>query len=464
MDAELGSGPDQEPPREEQPWILPAPGESGDPMSSYGPEPHDTAGYEAAPLYGGRLYGAPLPAQPRTSGGWRVVSIAGILAVGAAAGSLVGHAVWQDTHSSSSPTAGGNPFGPNLPSGGNGYSLPIPGGGGGGPGDPFSGPGGATNSNTSDGPTDAAAIAHDVDPGVVDISTTVTGGEAAGTGMVLTSDGEVLTNNHVIDGATSISVRDVGNGKTYKATVVGYDRSHDIAVLQLTNASGLSTIAPAATTVSNGATVVAIGNAQGAGGTPSYAGGAITDTNASITASDEYDGTSEKLTGLLGTDAAVQSGDSGGPLVNNAGQVVGMDTAATAGDSNGFGFSDGGSAARGYAIPIATVLQVAQEIESGQSSETVHIGPTAELGVYANARSTDGVVIVGTTSGGPAAKAGIVRGDTVTRVDGHDTPSLSDLSALMAQLSPGQVVPVELTTESGVSRSVNVTLAAGPPQ
>ena len=153
---------------------------------------------------------------------------------------------------------------------------------------------------------------------------------AKGTGIVLTSNGEILTNNHVINGATSVSVTDIGNGKTYKATVVGYDESHDIAVLQLSGASGLTTATTGdSSTVNVGDSVVALGNAGGAGGTPSVAAGAVTALNQSITASDESSGSSEQLTGLIETNADIQAGDSGGPLVNSHGQVIGIDTAAS---------------------------------------------------------------------------------------------------------------------------------------
>jgi len=159
----------------------------------------------------------------------------------------------------------------------------------------------------------------------------------------------VLTNNHVIDGATSISATDVGNGKTYSATVVGYDRTHDIAVLALHNASGLQTATLGnSSTASVGEDVVGVGNAGGTGGTPSAAGGTITALNQSITASDEGDGTSEQLTGLIQTNANIQPGDSGGALVNDQGEVLGVDTAASAGfqfQSNG-----GQQGTQGFAI------------------------------------------------------------------------------------------------------------------
>ena len=175
-------------------------------------------------------------------------------------------------------------------------------------------------------------ITSKVSPGLVDVVSTLgdENGEAAGTGMVLTSTGEVLTNNHVIDGATSISVTDIGNGRTYKASVVGYDKTQDVAVLQLQDASGLTTVSLGnSATVSTGQSVVAIGNAEGKGGQPSVVTGSVTALNQSITASDEGSGSSEQLTGLIETNAPIEPGDSGGSLVNSAGQVIGMDTAAS---------------------------------------------------------------------------------------------------------------------------------------
>ena len=174
-------------------------------------------------------------------------------------------------------------------------------------------------------------IAAKVDPGLVDVVSTLgyQNGEAAGTGQVLTSTGEVLTNNHVIDGATSIKVRDVGNGRTYGAKVVGYDKTHDVAVLQLVNASGLTTVSLSSSGVQSGQKVVALGNALGKGGTPSVATGKVTATGRTITASDESAANAEQLHGLIQTNAGIQPGDSGGPLVNTAGDVVGMNTAAS---------------------------------------------------------------------------------------------------------------------------------------
>ncbi len=183
---------------------------------------------------------------------------------------------------------------------------------------------GAGAAATSKEVLSTSQIASRIDPGLVDVTSTLGYQQATakGTGIVLTSNGEILTNNHVINGATSVSVTDIGNGKTYKATVVGYDESKDIAVLQLTGASGL-TVANIgdSSTVGVGDSVVALGNAEGLGGTPSVATGSVTALNQSITASDESSGTSEQLTGLIETNAGIQPGDSGGPLVNEHGQV-----------------------------------------------------------------------------------------------------------------------------------------------
>jgi S1-C subfamily serine protease len=192
-------------------------------------------------------------------------------------------------------------------------------------------------------------IASRVDPGLVDVTSTLglEGATAMGTGIVLTSNGEILTNNHVVNGATSVSVRDIGNNKTYKATVVGYDESHDVAVLQLSGASGLTTATTGnSSAVKVGDNVVGLGNAGGAGGTPSVAPGTVTALNQSITASDEGSGSSEQLSGLLETNANIQPGDSGGPLVNSYGQIIGMDTAASSSGSQA-GSGSGGSGGSG---------------------------------------------------------------------------------------------------------------------
>jgi S1-C subfamily serine protease len=315
-----------------------------------------------------------------------------------------------------------------------------------------------------------SSIAAKVDPGLVDIDTTLgyDQEEAAGTGIVLTSNGEILTNNHVIDGATSISVTDVGNGKTYTASVVGYDTTQDVAVLQLKGASGLQTAGIDTSGVSVGETVVGIGNAGGTGGTPSAAGGTVTALDQSITASDEGDGSSEQLSGLIETNADIQAGDSGGSLVNSAGEVVGMDTAASSGYS--FQTTGGSSGYEGFAIPIGKALTLAKEIEAGSASSTVHIGTTAFLGVeidaasgYGNAAS-GGATVAGVITSSPAQTAGLSAGDVITSVNGDAVDGASGLSGLLEPDKPGDTVTIGWTDTSGVTHTTTVTLTSGPPQ
>ena len=236
-------------------------------------------------------------------------------------------------------------------------------------------------------------IASQVDPGLVDVVSTLgyQDGEAAGTGMVLTSTGEVLTNNHVIDGATSIKATDVGNGRTYTARVVGYDKAHDVAVLQLERASGLQTVTLSSGSPQIGQRVVALGNAGGKGGTPSVATGKVNGLDQSITASDESSGTAEQLTGLIGTNANIQPGDSGGPLVNTDGQVIGMDTAASTSPATIGSQSESGQApaqTQAFAIPVTEASSIASQIEAGTPSSTTHLGGTAFLGVETSSADT----------------------------------------------------------------------------
>jgi S1-C subfamily serine protease len=343
---------------------------------------------------------------------------------------------------------------------------------------------GSSSSSASGGPADASSIARKVDPGIVDINTTLNyrNARAAGTGIVLTSNGEVLTNNHVIEGATSISVTDVGNGKTYGAKFVGYDRTSDVAVLQLENASGLRTVTLGnSSSVHVGEAVVAIGNAGGSGGTPSSAGGSLTALDRSITASDAGDGSSEQLTGLIETNANIQPGDSGGPLATTSGKVIGMDTAASA----GFSFEQGGSSTiQAFAIPIDTAAKIAGEIDAGTSSSTVHVGPTAFLGVSvyspvagrgigrggfgfgqpAPSPTTSGARIESVVSGSPASRAGLAAGDTITSLGGQSISSPNSLTTILENKKPDASLPLVYVDASGARKTVTVRLAVGPPQ
>ncbi|HEX3462090.1 MAG TPA: trypsin-like peptidase domain-containing protein [Acidimicrobiales bacterium] len=399
---------------------------------------------------------------------------AAIVAVAVIAGAGVGHVVWT-----AAPTSSAAP------------SITNPGGGSGSTGNgssPFGSGSSGSNGNSSTGagaPADIAGIAAKVDPALVDINTNLSyqNEQAAGTGQVLTSDGVILTNNHVIDGATSISVTDIGNGKTYTANVVGYDRTGDIAVIKLVNASGLKTISTSSAAAAVGQAIVGIGNAGGAGGTPSAAGGSITALNQSITASDNGGGNAENLTGLIEINAGIQPGDSGGPLVNTSGQVLGMDTAASS--SNGYQVS--GSQA--YAIPISTALTIAKQIQAGTASSTVHIGATGFLGISVQSSSSSGsgsnpfggggsfgggsnsggnssssgATIVSVLPNSAASAAGLAQGDVITALNGTAVNAASDLSNLLVPHHPGDTVQLQWTDTSGQTHTAGVTLATGPP-
>jgi len=311
-------------------------------------------------------------------------------------------------------------------------------------------------------------IATQTDPGLVDIYTTLgyQQAKAAGTGMVLTSSGEVLTNNHVINGATSITARDIGNGRTYQAKVVGYDHSHDIAVLQLQGASGLQTVTLGDSgSATAGQKVVALGNALGKGGTPAVATGHIASLGASITASDEGAGTSEQLTGLIHHNAGIQPGDSGGPLVNTAGQIIAINTAA----SQGTQFQ--GQQTQAFAIPINQAKSIADQIEAGTSSATVHIGLTGLLGVQilsADSAAANGIqagsgaVVAGVVSGTPASGAGLTQGDVIVSVDGQSVSSPEQLQSALGQHHPGDSVTIGWQDQTGQTQSASVVLANGP--
>jgi S1-C subfamily serine protease len=331
------------------------------------------------------------------------------------------------------------------------------------------------------------AIAGRVTPALVDVDTVLgyQRAEAAGTGIVLTSDGTVLTNNHVIEEATQIRVTTLANQKVYPASVVGYDRDDDIAVLQLTGASGLTTAAIGdSDKVVTGQTVVGIGNAGGSGGKPTSASGLVTALNQKVSASDESDGTTENLTGLIQTNANIQAGDSGGPLVNTASQVVGVNTAG----STGFSFRSQGH--EGFAIPINKALSIAKQIQAKKPSAAVHIGATAFLGVQvsiagsgggnsgggnsgssgAGAGNTgspssggnNGAPVAGVLPGTPAATVGLAQGDAITAVGGHPVASPTDLSSVLDAYHPGDVVPLTWVDASGQFHTATVTLATGP--
>jgi S1-C subfamily serine protease len=302
-------------------------------------------------------------------------------------------------------------------------------------------------------PTDVLAAISQVAPQIVDIDTKIgyQNAEGSATGIVIDPNGIVLTNNHVIVGGTSITARDIGNGQTYDADVIGFDRTNDIAVLKLRGASGLSVANIGdSNQVQVGDPIVALGNAGGAGEAPSAVPGRVTALDQTISASDSLTGASVTLNGLIKVDAAIRPGDSGGPTVNDANQVIGMNTAA----SSWFKLVWGPA----VVIPISQAMGIAGQIRSGAGSPTVHIGPTAFLGAGVSNAVGGGALVKQVHQPSPAAGAGITEGDVLTSVDGAPVDSATALIDILDRHHPGDAIVLGLQ-----NRTTNVTLAVGPP-
>jgi S1-C subfamily serine protease len=374
-------------------------------------------------------------------------------------------------------------------------------------------PGASSPSGGSSGTPSEQSVINKVEPGTVIITSSLQYNGEAGfaTGMIINSDGLVLTNNHVIEDSTKMSAEVVGTGKTYPATVIGYDKTGDIALIKLQGASGLHTIPIGnSSTVKSGDAVVGLGNAQGQGSLVPVTG-QITGVNQTITASDAGATiSSETLHGMLETNANIVQGDSGGPLANASGQVIGMDTA---GDSVNMGTEAPSS---GFAIPINTALAVAREIAAGHATSAITIGYPPFIGVFiasgtnsnpqqqaeqqqqgennqnpfgggapgggfggtpscytsnANlqipttvAPVSSGTLVDGVICGSPAQTAGLTGGAVITAVNGQAAGSPSNLGTILAKLKPGDTANITWVSPSGKTTTSTMHLVAGPPQ
>jgi S1-C subfamily serine protease len=356
----------------------------------------------------------------------------------------------------------------------------------------------AAKAEGSDRRLSARAVYGAVSPSVVDITATLGYDDetASGTGFFVDpKDGLVLTNNHVIRDATSVTVAIPGTQRSYQARIVGADASADIAVLRITPLPG----APSApignsSTVSVGSTVVAIGNRAGAGGPPVLASGVISATGRTIKAADGASGFTETLHNMLQTTAKIQPGDSGGPLADSAGVVIGVDTAAGT-----------GGAEAGYAIPINAAMNAERQIVSGHASASIVLGvggflgvivpsttapspraqaaeerslgtdpagsaseigclPTeAGAGVPASVAPVDsGALVDGVLCGTAADAAGITAGDVIIMVDGRAISSPDALTAIVNACRPGSVVEVTWVSPADETRTSRIRLDAAP--
>jgi S1-C subfamily serine protease len=273
--------------------------------------------------------------------------------------------------------------------------------------------------------------------------------------MIVTPSGEVLTNNHVVDGSISITVTIAGRSGNYSAHVIGVSTTNDIALLQIVGGvSGLPTVTLADTSnLKVGDPVVAIGNALGQGGSPSATQGQITAIDQTITAS-EGGGKAETLDGLIQSDATISPGDSGGALVNSAGQVIGM---ITAGEATGFRSSTSNVA---YSITTNTALSVVNQIRVGQAGNGVFIGPVGYIGV--GIKDQGGAYVTAVQSGSPAQKAGITVGSLITAVGSTSVDSTATLGSALHVFKPGASVAVTWLDANNSSHTKTLTLTTGP--
>jgi S1-C subfamily serine protease len=315
-----------------------------------------------------------------------------------------------------------------------------------------------TSTSTSLAAESTGSIVRQLDPAVVDVNTinqTDTGyAIAAATGMIVSSDGYIVTNNHVVEEATRIRVAIEGHSTQYKATFVGADPAADVAVIKVDGLTGLPTVHLGnSSTVSVGDRVVAIGNAHGLGGTPAVTTGTIQQLGRSITATDDITTRPEHLTGMIETSATIQPGNSGGPLVDDHAEVIGMNTAADPGG------------ALGYALPIDRVRAIAGAIEDGRSGAGITLGLRAFLGVVgqppASGSTPAGVHITRIVLGDPAAEGGVEPGDVIVDFDGTPTPSVFVLQRLVLARNPGDVATVTYQSPNGLE-TTTVRLVKGP--
>ena len=287
---------------------------------------------------------------------------------------------------------------------------------------------------------DVKGILAKVEPSVVDIVAQSRRGTGEGTGIIISPDGYILTNAHVVSGASTVTVSTTASGKALTATVIGADTAHDVALIKVDNPGASLPAAELGRSadVRVGDDVVAIGNALGLRGDPTVTRGIVSALNRTV----------ENLTGMIQTDAAINPGNSGGPLVNSTGQVIGINTAVAADGAQNIGF----------AIPIDKAKSLADRLRGGQGP-----APTAFLGVSTTDTSdgSGGARVVDLVAGGPAQKGGIAVGDLIVTFAGKPISTADSLSGLVQTRQPGDTVQV-VVERNGASRTISVTLGTKP--
>jgi S1-C subfamily serine protease len=305
---------------------------------------------------------------------------------------------------------------------------------------------------------DVVAVTQTVGPAIVDLEVSLANGRhVSAPGIVLTSAGEVVTNNHSIAEATSITARIAGTGRTYVGTVLGYDVADDVAVVGLAGASGLPTIEPADSSVpARSESVFVIKSTDGVASGSAPLAGVVTALDRQV----EADG--KMLHHMIEIDGATRGSDGGEPVVDGDANVVAMTTAASAG-SNVRGKT---VANVGFAIPIDDVFAVVDQVNVGHSTDMVHVGPSAALGVVVRPTSPHGgagAYVVSVQGDGPAAKAGIESGGIVVSIDDMPIPTTAIFATTLEHYRPGDVVRVGWVDHAGIYRANAVKLGSGPP-
>jgi len=295
---------------------------------------------------------------------------------------------------------------------------------------------------------DVAAVVDFVAPTVVTISADVNGGTSLGTGVIISSDGEILTNAHVIENASEIRVRIAGDTEPRRVSLLAADRGNDLALLRMSGSGYEPATFADPGSVRIGDQVVAIGFALGLDGEPSVTLGIVSALDRSIGQGDVY------LDGLIQTDAAISSGNSGGPLVNAAGEVVGIntavarDTATTSATNVSFAISVT------EALPIVEALRAQAD---GEQREEAYFG----VGLEDRHDGGQGVIVTGVEPDTPAAAAGVETGDLIVAVDGSTTDGSNGLIAAIRDRQAGDTVTITLQ-RNDERIDVTVELVARP--
>lgn len=395
---------------------------------------YGNGGYNGMPPYG--TPGAPKHPKRKWSTAFLSISAALSLLVGGVVGAGITSIALNGGSSASSSEGSSQGESQTIPgwSDGSGSSGSSNGDSSGGT---YQIPGGTTQGQS----TIEQGTQVDSAPGLVIINSSLINGTSAGTGFVIDADkGIVLTNYHVVEDTETVVVTVADSGTQYEATVLGHDASRDIAVLQISGASDLTAVTIADGTVSVGDSITMMGNSEGQGYI-SELEGKVTGTDQTITARDSASSSSgEVLNNLIETDADVVSGYSGGVMLNSDGEVVGITVAASSGTTS--------DTVYGYAIPIETGVQVADQVLTGESSGTVVVGRSAALGIQvtdsASSAGATGATVSNVISGSAAEAAGLQAGDIITAVNGEAISSASALSEKIQTFSVGDTVTLTI--------------------